>query len=82
VPELQSAEGWVKCSNYFFKIKVAHSLWMGMISIIMIHSLMAGAVMDRSEQGETSSKHCQQKNNYHFRRKISTTSEDLKVQTC
>jgi hypothetical protein len=35
-----------------FKVKIAHSLGMGMISTIMIHSPMAGAMMDRSEPVE------------------------------
>jgi hypothetical protein len=47
VPELQSTEGWVKCSNYFFEVKIAQLLRIGMISIIMIHSPMGGAIMDR-----------------------------------
>jgi hypothetical protein len=52
VPEFQSTERWVKCSNYLFKVKIAHSLGIGMISINMIYSLMAGVIMDRSEKGE------------------------------
>ncbi len=52
MPEFQSAEAWVKCSNYLVKLKIAHLLRIGMISIVVIHSPMAGAIMDRSEQGE------------------------------
>ncbi len=44
----KSAKEWVKCSDY--KVKIVHSLGIGTISIMMIHSLMAGAMMDRSER--------------------------------
>ncbi len=54
MPELEfhSAEGWVKCSTDSCKVRIACSLVLGMIRISMICSLMAGAIMDRSEKGE------------------------------
>ncbi len=56
-------------------VKIAHSLGIAMIRIIMIHSPMAGAIMDRSEQGEILLQALPTE-------KKGTTSEDLKDQTC
>ncbi len=73
MPELQSAKEQVKCSDYLLKVKIVHSLEIGMISLTMIHSPMAGAMMDlarRNPQANTAN------------RKMSMTSEELKDQTC
>ncbi len=77
MPELQSAKEWVKCSDYRLKVEIVHSLWIGMMSltIMMIHSLMAGAMMDRSWRGEILQQNT-------ANRKVSSTSEELKDQTC
>jgi hypothetical protein len=48
--EVQSADGQNAATTSL--LKIAHSLGIWMISIIMIHSPIAGAIMDRSERKE------------------------------